>query len=42
MTLEYPVIRHANNLEAVLTYEGTQEIHELAIGQAITGLSAYR
>ena len=42
VTLEYPVIRHANNLEAVLTYEGTQEIHELAIGQAITGLSAYR
>jgi glutaryl-CoA dehydrogenase len=42
VTLEYPVIRHANNLEAVLTYEGTQEIHELAIGHAITGLSAYR
>jgi glutaryl-CoA dehydrogenase len=42
VTLEYPVIRHANNLEAVLTYEGTQEIHELAIGQALTGLSAYR
>ena len=42
VTLEYPVIRHANNLEAVLTYEGTQEIHELAIGEAITGLSAYR
>lgn len=42
VTLEYPVIRHANNLEAVLTYEGTEEIHALAIGQAITGLSAYR
>jgi glutaryl-CoA dehydrogenase len=42
ITLEYPVIRHANNLEAVLTYEGTQEIHELAIGEAITGLAAYR
>ena len=42
ITLEYPVIRHANNLEAVLTYEGTQEIHELAIGEAITGLPAYR
>jgi len=42
VTLEYPVIRHANNLEAVLTYEGTEEIHMLAIGQAITGLSAYR
>jgi glutaryl-CoA dehydrogenase len=42
VTLEYPVIRHANNLEAVLTYEGTEEIHALAIGQAITGQSAYR
>ena len=42
VTLEYPVIRHANNLEAVLTYEGTEEIHTLALGQAITGLSAYR
>ena len=42
VTLEYPVIRHANNLEAVLTYEGTEEIHTLALGQAITGFSAYR
>jgi glutaryl-CoA dehydrogenase len=42
VTLEYPAIRHANNLEAVLTYEGTEEIHMLAIGQAITGISAYR
>ena len=42
ITLEYPVIRHANNLESVLTYEGTEEIHTLALGQAITGLSAYR
>jgi glutaryl-CoA dehydrogenase len=42
VTLEYPVIRHANNLESVLTYEGTEEIHVLAVGQAITGLSAYR
>ena len=42
ITLEYPVIRHANNLESVLTYEGTEEIHTLAIGQAITGISAYR
>ena len=42
ITLEYPAIRHANNLEAVLTYEGTEEIHMLAIGQAITGISAYR
>jgi glutaryl-CoA dehydrogenase len=42
VTLEYPVIRHANNLESVLTYEGTEEIHTLAIGQALTGISAYR
>ena len=42
VTLEYPPIRHANNLEAVLTYEGTEEIHLLAIGQALTGISAYR
>jgi glutaryl-CoA dehydrogenase len=42
VTLEYPVIRHANNLEAVITYEGTEEIHQLAIGQALTGISAYR
>jgi glutaryl-CoA dehydrogenase len=42
ITLEYPVIRHANNLESVLTYEGTEEIHALTVGQAITGLSAYR
>ncbi|HEY3732404.1 MAG TPA: acyl-CoA dehydrogenase family protein [Streptosporangiaceae bacterium] len=42
VTLEYPVIRHMANLESVLTYEGTEEIHVLALGQAITGLSAYR
>jgi glutaryl-CoA dehydrogenase len=42
ITLEYPVIRHENNLESVLTYEGTEEIHTLALGQAITGISAYR
>jgi glutaryl-CoA dehydrogenase len=42
VTLEYPPIRHANNLEAVLTYEGTEEIHTLALGQAITGFPAYR
>jgi glutaryl-CoA dehydrogenase len=42
VTLEYPVIRHAANLESVLTYEGTEEIHALTLGQAITGLSAYR
>src|SRR4030088_1058751 len=37
ITLEYPVIRHMNNLESVLTYEGTSEIHTLILGQAITG-----
>jgi glutaryl-CoA dehydrogenase len=42
ITLEYPVIRHENNLESVLTYEGTEEIHTLALGQALTGISAYR
>lgn len=42
ITLEYPVLRHANNLESVLTYEGTSEIHTLAIGQALTGIAAYR
>ena len=42
ISLEYPVIRHANNLESVLTYEGTEEIHTLAIGKALTGLDAFR
>ena len=42
VTLEYPVLRHANNLESVLTYEGTEEIHTLVIGQAVTGIAAYR
>jgi glutaryl-CoA dehydrogenase len=42
ITLEYPVIRHMNNLESVLTYEGTSEIHTLILGEAITGLAAYR
>jgi glutaryl-CoA dehydrogenase len=41
VTLEYPVIRHMNNLESVLTYEGTSEIHTLILGQAITGLDAF-
>jgi glutaryl-CoA dehydrogenase len=39
---EYPVMRHANNLESVLTYEGTSEVHQLVIGQALTGQSAFR
>ncbi|QNN52786.1 acyl-CoA dehydrogenase family protein [Nocardioides mesophilus] len=42
ITLEYPVLRHANNLESVLTYEGTSEVHQLMIGQALTGVSAFR
>ncbi|KRF19344.1 acyl-CoA dehydrogenase [Nocardioides sp. Soil797] len=42
ITLEYPLMRHANNLESVLTYEGTSEVHQLIIGQAVTGESAYR
>ena len=42
ITLEYPVMRHANNLESVLTYEGTSEVHQLLIGQALTGQSAFR
>jgi glutaryl-CoA dehydrogenase len=42
ITLEYPVLRHANNLESVLTYEGTSEVHQLSIGQALTGISAFR
>jgi glutaryl-CoA dehydrogenase len=41
ITLEYPVIRHMNNLESVLTYEGTDEIHTLVVGEALTGLRAY-
>ncbi|WOC12660.1 acyl-CoA dehydrogenase family protein [Gordonia sp. MP11Mi] len=42
ITLEYPVIRHANNLESVLTYEGTSEMHQLMIGKALTGFDAFR
>ncbi|WP_412540659.1 acyl-CoA dehydrogenase family protein [Longispora sp. K20-0274] len=38
---EYPIMRHANNLESVLTYEGTSEVHQLVIGQKLTGLSAF-
>jgi glutaryl-CoA dehydrogenase len=42
ITLEHPVLRHANNLESVLTYEGTSEVHQLVIGQALTGECAFR
>lgn len=39
---EYPMMRHANNLESVLTYEGTVEMHTLVVGQAMTGVAAFR
>ncbi|TVT25116.1 acyl-CoA dehydrogenase [Amycolatopsis acidiphila] len=42
ISLEYSPLRHANNLESVLTYEGTNEVHTLVVGQALTGQSAYR
>ncbi len=42
ISLEYPVIRHMMNLESVLTYEGTEEVHTLVLGQAVTGISAFR
>jgi glutaryl-CoA dehydrogenase len=42
VTLEYPVIRHMNNLESVVTYEGTADIHALVIGGALTGIQAFR
>lgn len=42
ITLDYPVMRHASNLETVLTYEGTEEVHALTVGQSVTGLSAFR
>jgi glutaryl-CoA dehydrogenase len=42
ITLEYPVIRHMNNLESVYTYEGTHDVHTLVIGGAVTGIQAFR
>jgi len=42
VSLDYSPLRHANNLESVLTYEGTEEIHTLVVGQALTGQAAYR
>jgi glutaryl-CoA dehydrogenase len=42
VTLEYPVIRHMNNLESVVTYEGTADVHALMIGHALTGINAFR
>jgi glutaryl-CoA dehydrogenase len=42
IALEYPVIRHMNNLESVVTYEGTHDIHTLVVGGALTGIQAFR
>jgi glutaryl-CoA dehydrogenase len=42
ITLDYSPLRHANNLESVLTYEGTNEVHTLILGQALTGIPAFR
>jgi glutaryl-CoA dehydrogenase len=42
VTLDYSPMRHANNLESVLTYEGTSEVHTLVLGQTITGIPAFR
>ncbi|MBV8445462.1 MAG: acyl-CoA dehydrogenase, partial [Candidatus Dormibacteraeota bacterium] len=41
VTLEYPISRHMANLESVLTYEGTEEVHTLILGKAITGVDAF-
>ena len=42
VTLEYPVIRHMNNMESVVTYEGTADVHALVVGGALTGIQAFR
>ncbi|MFJ7020865.1 acyl-CoA dehydrogenase family protein [Streptomyces sp. NPDC101117] len=42
ISLEYPIMRHSTNLESVLTYEGTVEMHQLVLGKALTGLDAFR
>ena len=42
VTLEYPIFRHMVNLESVYTYEGTDHMHTLILGEAITGIAAYR
>jgi len=41
ITLEYPIMRHMTNLESVITYEGTEEVHTLVIGEQLTGLKAF-
>jgi hypothetical protein len=42
LSLECPVLRQASNLESVLTYEGTEEVHQLAVGKAVTDYSSFR
>ena len=42
VTMEHPVMRHAVNLESVRTYEGTDEVHALVLGNALTGIPAFR
>ena len=42
ITAEYPIMRHILNLEVLLTYQGTEEIHTLITGKSITGISAFR
>lgn len=42
ITLDHSVMRHMNNLETVSTYEGTEEMHTLSIGRALTGIAAFR
>jgi glutaryl-CoA dehydrogenase len=42
ITLDYPILRHANNLESVLTFEDTSEVHTLVLGNAITSIPAFR
>jgi glutaryl-CoA dehydrogenase len=41
ITDDYPIMRHMMNLESVITYEGTHDIHTLIVGQALTGIPAY-
>jgi glutaryl-CoA dehydrogenase len=41
ITLEYPIMRHMTNLESVITYEGTEEVHTLVIGETLTGIRAF-
>jgi glutaryl-CoA dehydrogenase len=42
VTLDYPPMRHKSNLESVRTYEGTEKVHTLILGNAITGIRAFR